>query len=384
MSSLSLVIHTSTAHTSELRLLAEYCWMPGSGLGSSPNQIQSNDDDIGRLGEPLLFWGVSAGSIDSMVANYTALKRNAAPTITHPVAKTTAGRIGPASSTPISSAAFQKNSIPANPASPSSWAGSKPACVELPTMISGTMPSAVPSSSMPRLITSYTAWQKKPPSNLPMLCKRDWIHTVCVDCVTSPGSHLQAALNCLLMKLLHPINQLSSTCSILFIRTTIHSPGLPSASGMQTDSLFKIRQPHSKLRLNWMLSTPSGLKIANTHFMKRKDSVKALETIRFSLATHRGCYGECSFCAIAVHEGRTVRWRSQASILQEARRMLDHPGFKGIIHDVGGPTANMYGFECDSKLSRGVCALETLSPPANLPIVESGSPSLFGSAQKVT
>jgi len=78
-------------------------------------------------------------------------------------------------------------------------------------------------------------------------------------------------------------------------------------------------------------------------------------TIRFSLQTHRGCYGECNFCAIAVHEGRTVAWRSPESILQEAERMATMPNFKGIIQDVGGPTANMYGFECAKKLKSGSC-----------------------------
>jgi uncharacterized radical SAM protein YgiQ len=83
--------------------------------------------------------------------------------------------------------------------------------------------------------------------------------------------------------------------------------------------------------------------------------VRALETIRFSIPTHRGCYGECHFCAIAVHEGRTVSSRSEASILQEAQRLASLPDFKGYILDVGGPTANMYGFECRKKLLRGAC-----------------------------
>ena len=90
-------------------------------------------------------------------------------------------------------------------------------------------------------------------------------------------------------------------------------------------------------------------------YYERQGSVKSLETIKFSIATHRGCYGECNFCAIAVHEGRTVSWRSQESILNEARSFLLHPDFKGIISDLGGPTANMYGFECPKKLINGSC-----------------------------
>jgi uncharacterized radical SAM protein YgiQ len=83
--------------------------------------------------------------------------------------------------------------------------------------------------------------------------------------------------------------------------------------------------------------------------------VKALETIRFSIPTHRGCYGECNFCAIAVHQGRTLVQRSRKSIISEAKRLLTHPSFKGRIHDVGGPTANMYGVECRKKLNKGCC-----------------------------
>ncbi len=96
-----------------------------------------------------------------------------------------------------------------------------------------------------------------------------------------------------------------------------------------------------------------------------KGKVRALETIRFSIPTHRGCYGECHFCAIAVHEGRTVSSRSEASILREAERLASLPDFKGYILDVGGPTANMYGFECRKKLLLGACPEKRcLYPPS--------------------
>jgi uncharacterized radical SAM protein YgiQ len=90
-------------------------------------------------------------------------------------------------------------------------------------------------------------------------------------------------------------------------------------------------------------------------YYEKNGKVKALETIRFSISTHRGCYGECNFCAIAVHEGRTIQWRSKESILNEVEVLSNIPKFKGIIHDLGGPTANMYGFECRKKTTRGAC-----------------------------
>jgi uncharacterized radical SAM protein YgiQ len=105
-------------------------------------------------------------------------------------------------------------------------------------------------------------------------------------------------------------------------------------------------------------------------FYEVQGQVRALETIRFSISTHRGCYGECSFCAIAVHEGRTVRWRSQQSILDEAGRLISLPEFKGYIQDVGGPTANMYGFECDKKLKNGACPAKRCLFPDICPLLE--------------
>ncbi|MCL2458173.1 MAG: radical SAM protein, partial [Desulfobulbus sp.] len=92
------------------------------------------------------------------------------------------------------------------------------------------------------------------------------------------------------------------------------------------------------------------------HPSHRQDGpVRAQDTIRFALTTHRGCYGECNFCAIAVHQGRTVQNRSIDSLVREATRLAGHPAFKGMIADVGGPTANMYGFECAKKQTLGPC-----------------------------
>lgn len=74
--------------------------------------------------------------------------------------------------------------------------------------------------------------------------------------------------------------------------------------------------------------------------------IPAFDMIRDSITTHRGCYAECSFCAITSHQGRTVTSRSSQNILQEIQRLADDPGFHGTISDIGGPTANMYGTGC--------------------------------------
>ena len=90
-------------------------------------------------------------------------------------------------------------------------------------------------------------------------------------------------------------------------------------------------------------------------YYKQYGDVNALETIKYSIPTHRGCYGECNFCAITVHQGRTVRWRSKKSIIKEVEIISDMPDFTGTITDFGGPSANMYGYECEKKLKQGSC-----------------------------
>ena len=88
---------------------------------------------------------------------------------------------------------------------------------------------------------------------------------------------------------------------------------------------------------------------------EKRGGVPAISEVRFSLASNRGCFGACSFCALTFHQGRIIQTRSHASILQEAEAMTHAPGFKGYIHDVGGPTANFRQPACKKQLQRGAC-----------------------------
>ena len=83
--------------------------------------------------------------------------------------------------------------------------------------------------------------------------------------------------------------------------------------------------------------------------------VPAIAEVQFSLLSQRGCFGGCNFCAIISHEGRIIQRRSHESLLREARILTKLPGFKGYIHDVGGPTANFRRTSCDAQLERGTC-----------------------------
>ena len=92
------------------------------------------------------------------------------------------------------------------------------------------------------------------------------------------------------------------------------------------------------------------------HPMYEKDGgIPALEEVKFSLTSNRGCFGGCSFCALTFHQGRILQTRSHESILREAVRMTEDPDFKGYIHDVGGPTADFRQPSCEKQLTKGVC-----------------------------
>ena len=88
---------------------------------------------------------------------------------------------------------------------------------------------------------------------------------------------------------------------------------------------------------------------------EKAGGVPAIEEVKFSLISNRGCFGACSFCALTFHQGRIVQTRSHESILREAEIMVKDRDFKGYIHDVGGPTANFRHPACEKQLSKGAC-----------------------------
>lgn len=86
-----------------------------------------------------------------------------------------------------------------------------------------------------------------------------------------------------------------------------------------------------------------------------KQPIPALAPVRFSITSHRGCFASCSFCALTHHQGRIVQSRSMESISNEVKRIAKMPSFKGIVQDVGGPTANMYSLHCRRWDTQGAC-----------------------------
>lgn len=86
-----------------------------------------------------------------------------------------------------------------------------------------------------------------------------------------------------------------------------------------------------------------------------KEKVPAIEEVKFSLISNRGCYGACNFCALTFHQGRIIQSRSHESLIEEAKKITEDPDFKGYIHDVGGPTANFREKACKKQETHGVC-----------------------------
>ncbi len=306
--------------------------------------------DITRLGEPLLYWGVTGGSIDSMVANYTASMKKRRQDDYTPGG---INNLRPDRAVIVYSNLIRKYF--------------KNTC---PIVLGGLEASL-------RRIAHYDFWSDRVRRSVLFDAKANYLIYGMADRsiieFTQAISRNETPTNirgvCYISKTPDPdyldlpsFEQVSSN-KIDFIEGfhTFYKNNDPlTAKGLNQKhgERYLIQNPPSyymnQEEMDHVYNLPFERELHP--FYARKGSVRALETIRFSINTHRGCYGECNFCAIAVHEGRTIRWRSQESIVGEAKTITALSGFKGYIQDVGGPTANMYGFECKKKLTRGVCS----------------------------
>lgn len=321
-------------------------------------------DDITRLGEARLFWGVSAGCIDSMVANHTALKkRRKSDDYTPGGENTRRPDRATIAYTNLIRRHF-KNTAP---------------------IVLGGIEASL------RRLTHYDYWTDRLRGSVLLDAKADYLVygmgeqsvLALAQALRSSGSakgvrglcylanqaefeRLPAAAaqagarkgDYLILPSLEAVLQ-DKNAFIDMFHLFYRNNDPVSARGLiqQHGSRYVVQNPPAPYETQEQLDAvyALGYERAQHPYYEAMGKVKALETIKFSLPTHRGCYGECNFCAIAVHEGRTIRWRSQESIVSEAEVLTGYSDFKGYIMDVGGPTANMYGFECDIKLDHGSC-----------------------------
>ncbi|MEI6212227.1 MAG: YgiQ family radical SAM protein [bacterium] len=333
----------------------------------------ANTADISRLGAPRLFWGVTAGCVDSMVANYTATGRKRREDDFTP------GGLNnrrPDRATIVYANLIRRAFRPCAP------------------IVLGGIEASL------RRIAHYDFWTDRirksilfdakadvlvyGMAELTVLelarClrdKRDWrdLRGICyasstppADAVVLPSYEALTTPPCAAPAPPGPE------------RTPVSSPSTTAEMRHAFLEMFRIfaanqdpvtarilAQPHDA---RWLVHQPPAL-LAETGELDRlhglpferdahpldiaRGPVRALDTIRFSLTTHRGCFGECTFCAITMHQGRRVVSRSADSIVAEALAMTRHAKFHGILADVGGPTANMYGMACARMAGLGAC-----------------------------
>ncbi|WP_418490368.1 YgiQ family radical SAM protein [Frisingicoccus sp.] len=123
------------------------------------------------------------------------------------------------------------------------------------------------------------------------------------------------------------------------------------------EHLYVVQNPAAKPLSTAEMDRVYGLNYMRTYHpsYEAAGGVPAIEEVKFSLVSNRGCFGGCSFCALTFHQGRIIQARSHESIINEAKAFTWEPDFKGYIHDVGGPTANFRHPSCEKQLTKGVC-----------------------------
>lgn len=319
-----------------IAVIGRYLIDNGFRVGIIAQPTLSSPRDITRLGEPKLFWGVSGGSVDSMVANYTASKKKRKSDDFTP------GGIN--NRRPDRAVIAYSNLIRKY------FKDTKP-------IVLGGIEASL------RRVAHYDYWSNKIRKSILFDAKadalvygmgekttlqlaeafkqnQDWRTTngVCFISNEPPEDYLE-------LPSFDEVRLSKSQFTEMFHTFYTNNDPLTACGLYQkSDTRYLIQNPPgsylSQRELDAVYETDFALE--QHPYYQKFGCVKALDTIRFSLATHRGCYGECNFCAIAVHQGQTVRWRSEKSIIKEAKRFGSHAKFKGIISDAGGPTANMY------------------------------------------
>ncbi len=312
--------------------------------------------DITRLGAPELFWGVTAGAVDSMVANYTASgKRRKRDDLTPG---------GVNSRRPDRAVIAYSNLI-------------RRYFKDHPYIVIGGIEASL------RRISHYDAWDNAVRRSILFDAKADvLVYGMGEKSILALADKRRQGKSITGIRGICYAGRDAPTPDTQFpsLDTELPAHEDVSENKKQFARMFRAfyenadpltgRRLYQKQDTRYLIQNPPALPLSpdaldrvyelpylrDVHpFYKKWGKVTALDTIRFSLTTHRGCYGECRFCAITVHQGRHVSSRSEASILREARGFSGNPRFKGIISNVGGPTANMYGIECEQKKTQGAC-----------------------------
>ena len=366
-------------------LLARLLESRGFRVGIIPQPDWRVKESFMVLGRPRLFFAVSAGAMDSMVAHYTPAKK-----IRRDDAYTPGNRHG----------------ARPNRASIVYTARIKEAYKDVPVILGGIEASL-------RRFAHYDYWEDRVRRSVLFDAKADLL-------VYGMGEHplLELAEGLCRGENLAGLQNVRGTARIGGSAMRAALPGdvcnLPSWEDVSADTrafanAFRLTEeqmnPHSgsvvvqKHGDRYLVCNPPALPLSPQEldeiyalpFEKAphpsyQESIPAYEQIRSSVTTHRGCMGGCAFCAITHHQGKIVQSRSEASILQEVKRLVSYPWFKGTVTDLGGPTANMYAASCCDEEAQRKCRKPSCIYPSqcrNLRLADREAAALLKKARNV-
>ena len=306
------------------------------------------------LGRPRLFFAVSAGAMDSMVAHYTPARK-----LRHDDAYTPGGRHG---SRPNRATIVYTSRL-------------KEAFKDVPVIIGGIEASL-------RRFAHYDFWENKLRRSILLDAKADLlIYGMAEQPLLDLTRRMAAGES------LSAIRDIRGTCWISrdpAAPDAVTIPGFEEVCGdaAQFGEAFRLTyreqnpfcgrtvvQPHGNRLLvcappalplpTQTMDAIYGLGFRKAPHPSYQEKIPAWEQIKNSITSHRGCYGGCAFCAITMHQGKLIQSRSEESILNEVDAMTRQRWFSGSISDIGGPTANMYGTCCGDETARATCRRES-------------------------
>jgi uncharacterized radical SAM protein YgiQ len=387
ISQLDIILITGDAYIyspfSGVSVIARVLEKEGYDVGIIGQPDVSSPKDITRLGEPRLFWGVTAGCIDSMVSNYTALRKKRSDDDYTP------GGIN--NKRPDRACMAYTNLIRQH------FKNTKP-------IVLGGLEASL------RRLSHYDYWNNKVRKSLLLDAKADILVygmgeksvIQIADALSKekPYTHIRGI--CYISN--HPPTNVddyielddfntiqgNKEAFIKFFKIFYENNDPVNAKGLfqKFENRYVIQNTPSKYLETDELDKIYKLPFENdAHpYYKNMGEIKAMETIKFSISTHRGCYGECNFCSIAVHQGRRIRSRSEKSIINEAKSFIKNKSFKGRISNVGAATANMYMIDCTIKEKYGACKNKRCMYPSickDLPVSHEKQINLLNNLQTI-
>jgi uncharacterized radical SAM protein YgiQ len=342
-------------------LIGRVLWDAGFSVGIIAQPDWKSTADFTRLGRPRLFFGISSGNVDSMVNNYTPnLKRR-------------------------SEDVYSAGGVPKRPDRATIVYTNRvhELFPEMPVVIGGIEASL-------RRFAHYDYWQDRVRQGIPADAPADLLvfgmaerQIVDIARRLAAGEHIRS---------IRDIAGTSFTMEVAEWRKnplpgSVEIPGFTEVSTDKTTyarafalhyaeqdpvtgrpvvqvhpKTVIVQNPPARPLTTAELDHTYELPFSRLAHPSYRQPVPALEPVRFSVTSHRGCFGACSFCALTHHQGRIIQSRSPESIIREVTRMTEMKGFRGIVQDVGGPTANMYGMRCARWVVSGACRDKHCSP----------------------